>query len=119
VICLCISTKLNTQANMIPKEMYKLTDVIKRERRKTNIPTLTEVLGETKKTGKHKFKQSTFRLDDDTRKKLEIMTDKLSANQVDVITFALKQFYTLFEDTDTVNKIHMVIERKLRRKPKN
>lgn len=66
-----------------------------------------------------KSQLSTFRLDNETRKKLVEMTEKLSANQVDVVTFAIKQVYSLFEDTNTVKRIHAIIQRKLRKKSKN
>lgn len=96
-----------------------ITPEIKKQRRIEHFDVVTEVLGETKKSGKHKYPQSTFRLDNETRKKLVEMTEKLSANQVDVVTFAIKQVYSLFEDTNTVKRIHAIIQRKLRKKSKN
>lgn len=124
MICLCISTKKHTQAIMTTATRTRTkkttaTPETKKQRRLEHIDVVNEVLGETKKSGKHKYPQSTFRLDSETRQKLEEMTEKLNANQVDVVTFALKQVYSLFEDEKTINRIHAVIERKLQRKNKD
>jgi hypothetical protein len=94
----------------------RATTVIKRERRKTNTDVLETVLGKPKKTGKHKLPQSTFRLDDETKRKLNLMRKELNANQVDVIVFAINQFYSLFEDKSTVDRIQAIIGRKVQRK---
>lgn len=93
-------------------------DVVKQRRRKTNTDVLAEVLGEPRTSGKHKYPQSTFRLDDETREKLEIMRTKLNANQVDIVVFAINQFYNLFEDNQTISRINAIIKRKVQRKPK-
>lgn len=101
-------TKTRTRNNENPR--------IKKQHRLKHKDVVTEVLGEIRKSGKHKYPQSTFRLDDDTRQKLEEMAQKVDANQVDVVVFALKQMYLLFEDEGTTTKISAVIPRKLQKK---
>jgi hypothetical protein len=104
----------------LPQVSQRKAAVIKRERRLSNQETLEAVIGKPRKTGSnHKLPQSTFRLDDETKRKLNEMKEKLNANQVDVIVFAINQFYSLFEDKSTVNRIHAIIERKVQRKSKS
>jgi len=103
-----------------PELSQRKATAIKRERRKNNQEVLEQVIGKPKKTGNnHKLPQSTFRLDDETKRKLNEMKEKLNANQVDVVAFAINQFYSLFEDKSTVDRIHAIIERKVQRKSKS
>jgi len=104
----------------LPPMSQRKATTIKRERRKNNQEVLESVIGKPKKTGNnHKLPQSTFRLDVETKRKLEVMREKLDANQVDVVVFAINQFYSLFEDKSTVDRIYAVIERKVQRKSKS
>jgi hypothetical protein len=115
---------LKHQENQMPTKLPPMSQrkatTIKRERRKNNQEVLESVIGKPKKTGNnHKLPQSTFRLDVETKRKLEVMREKLDANQVDVVVFAINQFYSLFEDKSTVDRIYAVIERKVQRKSKS
>jgi hypothetical protein len=107
------NTDTTTTTTKIPTNC---TDVVKQRRRKENTEVLAEVLGKAKRSGKHKFPQSTFRLDDDTRNKLEIMRKTLNANQIDIVVFAINQFYNLFENSNNVSRINAIIKRKVQRK---